>query len=74
MKEVSEMATKSIGWMTQNTPLEDKSPMITDTALSFWGIVNLYKKSEYMRVEVNLRVWIQKEEDTMISVPTQNIF
>lgn len=56
MKEVSEITTESIVWMTQNTPLEDRPQIFTDNTVSSCRIVNIYKKSEYVRVELTLRV------------------
>lgn len=56
MKEVSEITAESVVWMTQETPLEDKPQIITGKGLSSCGIVNLCKKSEYVRAEMTLRV------------------
>lgn len=71
MKEMSEITTENIGWMTQKAPWEGKPQIITDPAPSSWKTANLCKTSEYDRIEATLRVWIQNGENTMISVPTQ---
>lgn len=71
MKEMSEITTENMGWMTQKAPWEGKPQIITDPAPSSRKTANLCKKSEYVRIKATLRVWIQKRENTMISVATQ---